>query len=249
MLAEPPRENQVASRGRKLQAILLIVSSNRLKVFGDSKWLDQVDFTWMVSVAFRTYLAKPDMASATEEEINQVFIKETQLGLDCSRYYSWSAYVLKKIITGKATQKKVRDAVDNCREDLLKQNIETAEQFIQAWIQGATGALGRELSHVLPKSTALRLFDCYVKEGGGVPLWLLNEPTPGTATESVINTIQTTVDALYINTPDEGIGKGSSPSFGSFGGSLGVSAAGSQWGPIMGGKGFGGFGGMGSTPY
>merc|ERR1712151_544268 len=108
----------------------------------------------MVSVAFRTYLAKPDMASATEEEINQVFINETAMGLDCSRYYSWSAYVLKKIVPGKASQKKVRDAVDNCREELLKQNIQTAEQFATTWVLGSIEALGNDAANLLSKSTA-----------------------------------------------------------------------------------------------
>merc|ERR1719324_1485475 len=97
------------------------------KVFGESPWLEQVDFTWIVGTAFRAYLAKPEIANVTDDEFNKVFWKETAMGLDCSRYYSWSAYVLKKTITGKASQKKVRDAVDNCREELLKQSFDTPE--------------------------------------------------------------------------------------------------------------------------
>merc|ERR1719247_3165988 len=103
------------------------------KVFGESSWLDQVDFTWVVASAFRAYLNSPALASVSEDEFNEKFGRETALGLDCSRYYSWSAFVLKKTITGKASQKKVRDAVDNCREELLKQSFETPEQFVEAW--------------------------------------------------------------------------------------------------------------------
>merc|ERR1719498_1122853 len=38
------------------------------KVFGDSPWLDQVDFTYVVKTAFRYHLLTPEAAAVPEEE-------------------------------------------------------------------------------------------------------------------------------------------------------------------------------------
>jgi hypothetical protein len=213
------------------------------KVFGESEWLDQVDFTWIVGAAFRAYLPRPEMASVSDQEFNEFFARETALGLDCSRYYSWSAYVLKKIISGKASQKKVRDAVDNCREELLKQNLETAEQFVTAWIEGSIGALGKDVEYNLPQSTAVHLFECYVREGGGIPLWLMNA-----ATDSVIQQVGTTISTVYSSIPGasgEGTGKGSSKSYGA---AAVDPFMGQQWGGLFaGGKGYASL--LGYSPY
>jgi hypothetical protein len=220
------------------------------KVFGDSPWLDQVDFTWVVASAFRAYLSRPDFLAASEEEVYQIFGKETPLGLDCSRYYSWSAYALKKVVNGKATQKKVRDAVDTHRETLLKENIETAEEFVQSWIQGSIAALGSDVGNLLPKSTAVRLFETYVKEGGGVPLWLMNA-----ATDSVLSEVRNTIDTVYSSIPEDtgsigakggfggmgGFGKGSSDAWGSFGAAAFGAQWGGKWDGLAGGKGPWGF--------
>jgi len=189
------------------------------KVFGESAWLDQVDLTWVVVLGFRTHLSSPAIANVSEEEFNQEFAKLTPLGLDCSRYYSWSAFVLKKIVTGKASQKTVRNAADNCREELLKQTIGTAEEFAAAWIKGVVESLGKDVGHVLPQHMATQLFESYVKEGGGIPLWLMNAPTP-----EVMNTVQTTIQELYANIPG------------------GADTGKSMGGKGMGGKGMGGKG-------
>lgn len=229
------------------------------KVFGDSPWLEKVDFTWMVGAAFKLHFARPEIASISDQEFYQVFSKETALGLDCSRYYSWSAVVLKKVVNGKATQKKVRDVVDNSREALLKQTFETAEEFVKTWIQDSVKALGQDAPNVLPKSTALKLFESYAKEGGGIPLWLMQE-----ATDSVLSEIKTTISTVYSGFPDEGAnawgkggsnmgaggsgawGKGGSNAWGAFGAdSFGDQwGAGDNWGAFGGGKGMWGF-----SPY
>lgn len=226
------------------------------KVFGESAWLDQVDFTWVVATAFRNFLSRPEIMTIPDEEFNQVFMKETALGLDCSRYYSWAAYVLKKIITGKASQKKVRDAVDNSREELLKQSIDTADAFVTAWITGTVKALGKDIGNVLPKATALNLFQSLVKEGGGIPLWLMNAANTSPECKSVLNEVETTINTLYADIPEDnwggggGGGKGAAKGFGGFG------AAQPQWGamPQFGGCAGGawpgmGMGMMGYSPY
>jgi len=219
------------------------------KVFGESQWLDQVDFTWVVGAAFRAFLNRPEIATISDEDFNAVFFKETAMGLDCSRYYSWGAYVLKKIITGKASQKKVRDALDNSREELLKQNMETADAFVTAWITGTVTALGKDIGNVLPKSTAINLFESFVKEGGGIPLWLMNAPNTSPECKSVLNEVQTTLTTLYASIPGAddggmgGWGKASSKGCGAFGGG----AAQAQWGAFAGGKGVGGP--WGYSPY
>eukprot|EP00747_Dinoflagellata_sp_TGD_P207205 gnl/TRDRNA2_/TRDRNA2_80795_c0_seq1.p1 gnl/TRDRNA2_/TRDRNA2_80795_c0~~gnl/TRDRNA2_/TRDRNA2_80795_c0_seq1.p1 ORF type:complete len:334 (+),score=72.27 gnl/TRDRNA2_/TRDRNA2_80795_c0_seq1:56-1057(+) len=209
------------------------------KVFGESQWVDQVDFTWIVAAAFKAYLATPDMAYVSEEEFDQVFVKETAKGLDCSRYYSWSAYVLKKVISGKAAQKKVRNAVDNCREELLKQDIDTAEEFATAWIEGSLEALGKEVASVLPQSAALHLFESYVQEGGGIPLWLMKA-----ATDTVMVCVRTAISTIYSSIPEAtddclDTGEYGSAAAGSQREAFGKANAAAQRGATAGGKGAG----------
>jgi len=196
------------------------------KPFGESSWLEQVDFSWIISTGVRAYLPPSDLANVTEEEFNQVVGKATLLGFDSCRYYNWGSYAMKKIVSGKKTQSKVRDSIDSAREDLLKQNIQTPEEFVSSWVKATLGKLGGEASQVLPAPTAVQLFNEMITSGGGLPLWLAQPGGgPGGLTATVGQEICNAVAETY--KMDASM--------------LSMGA----WGP-MGGKGCGGYG---SSPY
>lgn len=213
------------------------------KAFGESDWLDQVDFTWIVAAGLRLHIPPPVLASIPDEEFNSVVGQYTALGFDSSRYYSWGAHALKTVIQGKGTQKKVRDAIDNCREDLLKQDFETAENFIAAWVKGTVEKLGGDPTHFLPQATAFKLFNEMVKSGGGVPLWLMQ--AAGGMTESIQNEIENSVALAYSGFAGSSMGAGMAGPAAFNPSMLAMIAAGgggamSSWGAVAGkGKGFG----------
>merc|ERR1712060_125325 len=127
---------------------------------------------------------------------------QTRLGYDCSRYYSWGAFVLKSVVSGTKTQKKVRNAMDDAREELLKVSIDSAESFVGAWISGTMGKLGTDFAYSLPSPTALQLFTEMHATGGGIPLWLQQ----ASSAESIKSAIQAGISAAYSGSPGAAIG-------------------------------------------
>merc|ERR1711918_324476 len=105
---------------------------------------------------------------------------------------------MKKIISGKKTQSRVRASIDSAREEILKQNIQTPEDFVSSWIKTTVAKLGGEASHVLPPATAMQLFNEMITSGGGLPLWLAQPGGgPGGLTATVGQEICTAVAAAY----------------------------------------------------
>merc|ERR1719382_430542 len=103
---------------------------------GDRTWLEDVDLTLCVGVAIHAYCDPSVMAQVpSEEEYMKCVSESAAKALDCSRYYVWGPYVMKKVISGKVTQRKVGEALDEAREEVLKQGHPTMEGFIGNWIQ------------------------------------------------------------------------------------------------------------------
>merc|ERR1740121_1204323 len=134
---------------------------------GDRKWIDQCDYTSMVAAAFKAYVKKEIVDSIDNDEnfMNQVMYA-CHLAYDSCRYYSWGCQSLKKCIQGPKTQKKIREAVDESREFVVKQNHTTSQEFIIAWIQHCRENLAKAGNlHFLGRADAIKLFDCMVQEG------------------------------------------------------------------------------------
>merc|ERR1712129_370997 len=110
-----------------------------------------------------------------------------------------------KVVTQKTAQKKVRDALDTAREEVVKSAPATLEAFISSWIQGTIEHMAKAGGN--PKSSlsevdAVRLFDTMVQEGGGLPLPLVQAAggTPPRGWREITNA----VSLVYANYPDVG---------------------------------------------
>merc|ERR1719401_617185 len=126
-----------------------------------------------------------ELANVPDDEFGAVVSKVTQQGFDSCRYYNWGSFALKNVVSGKKTVSKIRDAMDNAREELLKQEVGTAEEFISLWIKNTVAKLGSDASSTLPHTTAPQLFIEMITSGGGLPLWLAAGPGAKGATPTV----------------------------------------------------------------
>jgi len=143
----------------------------------DHGWLETADWALPVSSAIKAYAMTPaQAASASSDEYFGYVAQRCSMGHDQSRYDVNAHEIVKSIIPNKVAQKKVREAVDASRENVVKQMQPNPEAFIQAWVQQATELLAAESFRNNPtasmtKADALRLFDELVQTNG-VPMWL-----------------------------------------------------------------------------
>lgn len=89
-----------------------------------------------------------------------------------------------KLVSNKVAQKKVREAMDEAHEDVVKQDPLTNKEFMHSWVQKNIRRLARSSGgnpkNSLSEDSALRLFTEVVQEGGGLPLLLCQtEGKPG----------------------------------------------------------------------
>jgi len=143
----------------------------------DHGWLGTGDWALPVSSAIKAYaMTEAQMQAASSDEYFGYVAQKCSLGHDQSRYDVSAHEIVKGIIPNKVAQKKVREAVDSARENVVKQMQPNPEAFIQAWVQQATELLAAESFRNNPtasmtKADAERLFDELVQTNG-VPMWL-----------------------------------------------------------------------------
>jgi len=148
----------------------------------------------------------------------------------------------RKLSRKKTAQKKVRDALDTAREEVVKSAPATLEAFISSWIQGTIEHMakaGGNPKSSLSEADAVRLFDTMVQEGGGLPLQLAAAGgTPPRGWPEVTNAVA----LVYANYPDVGGMAGGMGGKG-YGGGYNPMAAMGGFNPMM------GKGGYGYAPY
>jgi len=196
------------------------------RALGEREWLDQVDFTYIVGLGFKAYCDVPSLMNVSEEEYMTHIALATEAGFDASRYYSWSWQVLKNIVPGKKTQSTVRNAVDEAREKVRQVWPETPPLFCDAWVAATLEELAKCGSPMdnLDPNIAVQLFSAMIKDGGGIPLALMQTSEAPTPEE-----IQNSVSQAYA-------------AYG-FGGAMGGAFGKGLIPPAMGGKGCGKWGG------
>merc|ERR1740138_1834636 len=100
---------------------------------------------------------------------------------DTSRYYRWGWPVVKKVVPGKTTQKKVHEALDEAREEVVSQGHASPETFVTNWIMLTVQKLSKEGNpkSCLREHEAVKLFNTLLKDGGSLPImWLKGAPGP-----------------------------------------------------------------------
>lgn len=167
---------------------------------GEREWLDYVDWTFIVGLGIKAYCEVPDLTGVSDEEYMQQISQVTEATFDGCRYYSWSVQVLKDVVSGKTTQKRVREAIDKAREAVRSQCQQSPQDFVSAWIHTTVAELKKAggprscPTEDLPAATAVQLFSAMCEKGGGIPLALL--VTPG-GLDAVWGEIQNSVGQAY----------------------------------------------------
>lgn len=143
----------------------------------DHGWLETADWALPVSSAIKAYAMTPEQsASASSDEYFGYVADRCSLGHDQARYDVNAHEIVKNVIPNKVAQKKVREAVDTSRENVVKQTQPNPEAFIQAWVQQTTELIAADSfrnnpTATLTKADAERLFDELVQTNG-IPMWL-----------------------------------------------------------------------------
>jgi len=215
------------------------------RALGEREWLDDIDLTYAIAAAFQAY-APPNVLQQLQGQDDlflQTVTRESANAWDSCRYYSWGWQALKKVVTSKQAQKKVRDALDTAREEVYNQTPPTSEAFIQGWIQGTVDQMakaGGNPKQSLSEADATRLFDTMVQEGGGLPLQLvkMSGHTPPRGWPEIPSAVR----AAYANYPD--VAPAGNAWNGKGGGGYSPMSAAPSWGMGM-GMGMG----MGYAPY
>merc|ERR1712187_392863 len=140
-------------------------------------------------------------APPPEDEFMQVVASATESGFDSARYYSWSWPVVKSVVTGLKTQKRVRDAVDTSREEVKQQVPANAEEFVDAWVSITVGKLAQASdgypTNLLSQADAERLFQKMIQDGGGIPPVL--EQAAGGKTDMMFQRMSNAILSAYAN--------------------------------------------------
>jgi hypothetical protein len=140
---------------------------------GDREWLEQVNFMPVVDAAIRDYFPPALIQPVPAEIFEQTVVRACEQANDGWRYYTYRWDVIQKLVHSKAAQKKVRDALDTAREEVVNEELGTVEDFLSRWTQSTVQNLAKASqgspSSNLPLGLGIQLFDGLVQEGGGIP--------------------------------------------------------------------------------
>lgn len=215
------------------------------RALGDREYCDMIDFSFVIQNALPVYYPEPEIMSRLgSDEYRQACQRATDYAFDSCRYCTWGFQVLKSVCTVKSNQKRVRDALDDVRDQVVKQRVDSAETFISTWITLSIEALakGGNPHSALSKKDAVTLFNDMIQEGGGIPLPLvkLRGAKPPQGWDEVARAVENAYAPFPLPKPaasKDGWGKG--------GGGFGGDGFGGKGWDSWGGKGAGGFGGDG----
>lgn len=234
------------------QQVVTDFSTKFFEVFstalGDRPWIDHVDFSACIASGVKAYGAPNLVTHVPPDEYMQTVIEACSVAHDMCRYYSHAWAPMKELIPNKVAQKKVREAVDEAREKVVKQKPGNVDVFITSWIQLSIDLLSKKSVNNNPKASlseadANKLFGELVHSGSGVPLWL--EKSYGGKLPPSCPEVINAVALAYANFPEPAprlppCGKGGGKLFGK-GGFGGKGFGDASWGN----GGFGDFGGKG----
>lgn len=152
---------------------------------GDRGWLPQADFLLCVDAGIKDLFPPRLFAGVPQQVFEQTVLHAADRAFDEQRYWTFRWETIQRIVVGKGTQKKVREALDTARQHTVEEDQQKVQDFIASWVVHFVVILNKSTQgdpgSCLPESTAIELFQALVQEGG-LPLKLVSEegiPPPG----------------------------------------------------------------------
>jgi ActR/RegA family two-component response regulator len=137
---------------------------------GDRDWLVQADFLLVLDAAVKDYFPKNMIQRIPQLKFEQTILAAHDRAFDEQRYTQASWAIVSDHVQGKKTQKSVREAIDESRQEVVLQGFGSAAEFIEYWITGAITRLAHkgdgDPSFVLPMDSAVQIFDNMMQTGG-----------------------------------------------------------------------------------
>lgn len=153
---------------------------------GDREWLADTDFLLVVDAGIKDLFPRYVIQDVPQWAFEQTVLRASDRACDVQRYWSYRWETIQREVTGKVTQKKVRDACDSGREVAYERTLGAqgkgqsggVEAFVFIWASAAITSLARvtqgDPASLLPEEQAVRVFQALVQEGG-LPLPLVQE--------------------------------------------------------------------------
>mmetsp|Transcript_46506 Transcript_46506/g.104546 ORF Transcript_46506/g.104546 Transcript_46506/m.104546 type:complete len:307 (-) Transcript_46506:149-1069(-) len=136
---------------------------------GDRDWLPQADFLLCVDAGVKDYFPSRLFTGVPQQVFEQTVLQAADRAFDEQRYWNVRWETIQRAVTGKGTQKKVREALDSARAEAVAQGPEKVEDFVSSWIQGAMNALAKATqgnpADTLPVETCVSLFQSLIQDG------------------------------------------------------------------------------------
>lgn len=172
---------KVATTGRSWEKLIEDFAYRFMEAFwralGDREYVEMIDFSFVIQQAIPIYYPEPEIMSRVgSEEYRQGCQRATEYAFDSCRYATWGFQIMKNVMGPKSfNQKKVRDALDQVRDQVVKQRQDSAESFMRSWIVLTVETLAKSGNphSFLSKTDATTLFNDMIQEGGGIPLPLI----------------------------------------------------------------------------
>lgn len=149
----------------------------------DKEWLNQADFLMCVDAGVKDHFPPKVLEQIdSQAAFEQTVLAASDRAFDEQRFWTFRWETVQRIVQGKTTQKRVREALDAARAEAY-QAVSSAygqdgkvKQFLEIWIRNtlltyrqAAGDFSSLEVHV-----AVELFHSLIQEGG-LPLWLAEE--------------------------------------------------------------------------
>lgn len=144
---------------------------------GDRSWLPQADFLFCVDAGIKDLFPPQTMARVPQQVFEQCVLKATDRSFDEQRYWTYRWDTVQRVVQGKTTQKRVREALDVARQEAVEAESGQLQGFLAIWIAATTRILAGSTPQGDPRSCleeekASELFHALVQDGS-LPMQLV----------------------------------------------------------------------------
>jgi len=150
---------------------------------GDREWLHQADFLMCVDAGVKDYWPQHVLQQIeSQQAFEQTVLAAADRAFDEQRFEGFRWETVQRIVSGKVTQKRTREALDAARAEAY-QAVSSAygqdgkvKQFLEIWIRNTLLTYRQAAGDFssLDAPVAMDLFHSLIQEGG-LPLWLAAE--------------------------------------------------------------------------
>jgi hypothetical protein len=191
-------------------------------LLGDRDWLTQADFLLVMDAAVKDTFPKHLIQRVPQLKFEQTILAAHDRAFDEQRYSMASWQCVSDSVQGKKTQKVVREAIDEARQEVVAQSPGTAAEFIESWVNGAVARIAQKggpgegfPEYTLEQNTAIQIFDNILQAGGLPQSYIEAEGQPQAGDPFIAQVIQAAYEQFSEGagmeaaaTPMKGKGKG-----------------------------------------